>query len=212
MLPSDFMIWVNAECRKDPAAQLAIEWCEALPEAVGQLGFQIIADHLWRVTPVVNPICFRLYIPNCRSLKRHVLLESHISASGGHGDRNSTYDAASRRTFWPDLLGDVETFVSECADCQGTPVPVPVPVPVPLPATARMRRRHRNRAAAAAAAHPPLPDRPPPTSPTSSAPISPVVPPPQPWYHDQRQGYSQPWPRQHQPRTSASPVASPPDQ
>ena len=96
---SVFMRWVSAEAFKDPTTQLVIEWCTAIPGALTEIGFQLIAGHLWRVAPEANPIRFRLYIPDCPSLKLHVLLANHINAMGEHRDRDSTYVEISLRAF-----------------------------------------------------------------------------------------------------------------
>ena len=126
---------VNTECHKDPATRLLIGQCEASPEEMKQRGLQMIGEHLWRFTMG----WFQLYIPDCHSLKQQVLLESHTAASGGHGGWNSTYEKASRRTYWRGLQTDVQTFVAECAVCQTTKVrrkkPFGLLHPVPVPNT-----------------------------------------------------------------------------
>ena len=76
-----------------------------------------------------NPAQFRLCIPDCPSLRQHVLLANHANIRGEHRSRDSTYVETSLRAFWPGLLSDVETFVSECSTCQRAQVPVPVPAP-----------------------------------------------------------------------------------
>ncbi len=60
----------------------------------------------------------RLVIPNDQSLRLHLLVECHDSASAGHPGVSATYDKLRSHVYWAGLKGEVEAYVTSCDSCQ----------------------------------------------------------------------------------------------
>lgn len=57
--------------------------------------------------------CWLVLVPTS-SLKNMILTELHSSSLVGHSKFHKTYDRAQCSSFWPGMMKDIYTFVSEC--------------------------------------------------------------------------------------------------
>jgi len=60
----------------------------------------------------------RIAVPNVPALRLKILRELHDAPTAGHMGVDRTFEAVSRRFWWPDIRSDVTDYVSRCHSCQ----------------------------------------------------------------------------------------------
>ncbi|GJP45655.1 hypothetical protein CLOM_g5017 [Closterium sp. NIES-68] len=60
----------------------------------------------------------RFWVPACRTLRELLIQEAHDSNFSGHYGIDKIAKLLSRNYYWPDLLTDVQQYVTSCATCQ----------------------------------------------------------------------------------------------
>ena len=60
----------------------------------------------------------QIVVPNCRTLKEHIMRECHDAPLAGHPGYERTLDAVQRTFWWPAITRDVREYVRTCELCQ----------------------------------------------------------------------------------------------
>src|SRR3569833_630917 len=80
-------------------------------------GFELYNGILYRETPIGSGE-YKLYIPDCKTLRARLLYLAHDSPLAGHCGKDKTVQLMMRHYFWPGMRTDVEQYVASCPSCQ----------------------------------------------------------------------------------------------